>query len=59
MKDDLLKGLYYLQDLPIDKFSEELLERFKKNLLPRIIGYVQSTKEPDPDVYETAKQIFG
>ena len=59
MKDDLLKGLFYLQDLSVDKYSEEVLTRFKDNLLPNLIAYIKSAENPSQEVFDSAKEIFG
>ena len=59
MKDDIMKGLYFLQGLPTEKYNEELVTRFKNNLLPKIIAYMQSAEEPQQEIFEAAKEIFG
>lgn len=59
MKDDLLKGLFFLQDLPVEKYNEEVLTRFKNNLLPNLIAYIKSAENPSQEIFDSAKEIFG
>ena len=58
MKDDILKGLFYLQEAPLP-WSENLTKRIKENLLPKLVGYTQATEEPEEDVVDSATKIFG
>lgn len=54
-----MKGLFFLQGLEIEKYNLEVLTRFKSNFLPKLIGYIQATEEPEKDIVESATEIFG